>query len=224
MAYIFQMYMNQLEEIKGEPILYGDNIRKFMPTIIHPNEILDGAMVNAYQGGVNETYVLQNHPLIKELYRRHGKDICFAGVVLTISHGTEPERERAAAMAAKLTRFVLGADGAILTKSGGGAPEIDMAQTADKCEEIGVKTVLLMWQMTSREAGGTLFNLPKVNAITATANLVKPIKFPAVDRVIGTPGTLPSGESVSSGFMRSKWDIVGVSDQLGYSSLRSVEY
>jgi len=223
-AYIFQMYMNQLEEIRGEPILYGDNIRNLLPTIVHPNEILDGAIVNACLGGVNDTYAIQNHPVIKDLYDRHGKDLCFVGVILTISHSTEPARERAVAMCAKLAKHVLAADGVILTKSGGGAPEVDMGQTAGKCEEVGVNTSIIMWQMVSTEAGGTLFNYPNVNAITATANLAGPMKLPAVERVIGIAGTLPSGQSVNEGFMKLKWDIVGVTDQLGSSKLVSEEY
>jgi len=223
-AYIFQLYMNQLGEIKGEPILYGDNIRNLLPTIVHPNEIFDGAVINALQGGVNDTHAFQNHPVIKELYTRHGKDLCFVGVILTISHSTEPARERAVSMCAKLAKDVLAADGVILTKSGGGAPEVDMGQTASKCEEVGINTSIVMWQMVSNEAGGALFSYPNVNAITATAALSGPMRLPAVERIIGIPGTLPSGQSVSEGFMKLHWDLIGVTDQLGSSKLVSIEY
>jgi glycine reductase len=223
-AYIFLLYMNQLEEIKGEPILYGDNIRHLLPTIIHPNEIIDGAIVNPYRGGVNDTYAIQNHAVIKELAARHGKDLFFAGVILTISHSTEPARERAVAMCAKLAKHVLSADGVIVTKSFGGAPEVDMGQTATKCEELGIDTSVLMWQMTSTEAGGPLFNQEKINAITTTANLAGPMMLPPVERVIGIEGTLPTGQSVSEKFMKLKWDIVGGIDQLGGSRLGSIEY
>ncbi|MBW2609309.1 MAG: beta-aspartyl-peptidase [Deltaproteobacteria bacterium] len=223
-AYIFQVYMNQLEKIRGEPIFYGDSIRSLFPTIIHPNEVFDGAIVDAFKGGAGETYAVQNHSVIKELYSRHGKDLCFCGVVLTVSHSTDQEIERSGVMAAKLVKSVLGADGVILTKAWGGAPEIDMGQAAAKCEELGVKTALLMWNMTPAGAGGILFNYPKVNAITATANLAKPLKFPAMGKIIGIPGILPTGESINDEFRRSKWDILGIPDNLGHSNFVSVEY
>jgi len=162
--------------------------------------------------------------VIKELAARHGKDLFFAGVILTISHSTEPARERAVAMCAKLAKHVLRADGVIVTKSFGGAPEVDMGQTATKCEELGIDTSVLMWQMTSAEAGGPLFNQEKINAITTTANLSGPMMLPPVERVIGIEGTLPTGQTVSEKFMKLKWDIVGGIDQLGGSRLTSIEY
>jgi len=226
-AYIFQVYMNQLQAIPGEPILYGDSIRRIVPTIIHPNEVLDGAIINALRGGVSETYAIQNHPVIKELYRRHGKDICFVGVIITICHSTEPERERTVAMAAQMAKSVLGADGVIITKVEGGAPEVDMAQIAERCEELGVKTVLIMWQQLALSDGGALFNLPKVNAITITGTVTTggPMVLPAVEKIIGRPVTLPPKGAPASGELRKmQRDIVGSGDQLGYSKLISVLY
>jgi len=223
-AYIFQVYMNQLEWIRGEPIFYGDSLRSLFPTIIHPNEILDGGIVDAFKGGVGETYAIQNHSVINELYSRHGKEICFCGVVLTVSHSTDQEIERSGVMAAKLVKSVLDADGAILTKAWGGAPEIDMGHAAARCEELGVKTAILMWNMTPAGVGGTLFNYPGVNAITATASLDEPLKFPAMGKIIGIPGILPTGELIKDEFRRPKRDILGIPDNLGHSNLVSVEY
>jgi len=223
-AYIAQIYMNQFPTLENEPILYGDNVRKLIPTLIHPNEILDGALVNAYRGGVNETYVFQQHPVIKELYRRHGKDLSFVGVVLTICHSTEPERERSAAMAANLVKSVLGADGAILTKAGGGAPEIAMAQTADECEARGVRTALIIWQLHSADLGGALFNLPRVNAMIGTGSVWESVKLPPVARIIGRSVSLPSGTPGHGEIERIRWRIPGATDQLGYSKQLSVLY
>jgi sarcosine reductase len=113
----------------NEPIFYGDNVSKLLPTIVHPNEILDGGLVRGYYCQGVETYSIQNHPMIRELYKRHGKELYFVGVVVTAAQFTEPDRERSAVTAAKLVKEVLGADGAVLTKIGGGAPHIDLAQT-----------------------------------------------------------------------------------------------
>jgi len=144
-AYIFMAHCTSYPAIPGEPILYGDNIRLLLPTTIHPNEILDGAVVNPYDGVGTETYVLQNHPIITELFSRHGKDLDFAGVILTVSRVTEPERVRSAMMAANMAKWILGADGVILTKASSGATDIDTAQTAQACEDLGMKAVLIIF-------------------------------------------------------------------------------
>jgi sarcosine reductase len=223
-AYIFQLYMNQFMPLPGEPIFYGDSIRRLVPIVLHPNEVLDGAIVRPYRGGVDETYVIQNHPLILELYRRHGKDLCFVGVILTTSQMTEPDRERAAAVSANLAKSVLGAEGVVLTKSGGGAPEVDMGETADRCEELGMKTVLLMWQLHSADMGSALFNFPRVNAIASTGVASELIKVPPVESIIGRIVTLDSGATASGELKRMRWRIAGATDQLGYSKLVSALY
>lgn len=223
-AYIAMIYMNQFQTLEGEAILYGDNIRKLVPTVMHPNEILDGALVNAYRGGVNETYIFQQQPVIKELYRRHGHDLCFVGVVLTICHSTGPERERSAVMAANLVKSVLGADGVILTKAGGGAPEIAMAQTADECEARGVRTALIIWQLHSADLGGALFNLPRVDAMVGTGSVWESVTLPPVERIIGRRVALPTGAPPDGEIERIKWRIPGATDQLGYSNKLSVLY
>lgn len=223
-AYVFQIYSTNFPPIVGEPILYGDNIVRLMPTVIHPNELLDGAFINPYFGMGMETYAVQNHALIKELYSRHGKDLRFVGVILTTSHSTEPERERSALLAAKLAKFFLGADGVVLTKAGGGAPELDVAQTADKCEELGVKTVYIMWQLSTPAEGGVIFNMPKVDALVSMASPSEFVTLPAVERIIGRPVLQRDGSSASGELKRIKMWIPGSVDQLGDSRLISVLY
>jgi glycine reductase len=223
-GYIFMVYCTSFPAIEGEPILYGDNIRRFLPTIIHPNEVLDGAIVNPYEGIGTETYVIQNHPVIKALYQKHGKELCFVGVILTVSRYTEPERERAAAMAANQARSILGADGVILTKASSGAPDIDMAQTAQRCEDQGVKSVLIMFDRSNRGELGTVFNLPGASSIVATANHFGKLQLPAVKRVIGKSVTLPSGVHSEDGFEKIIRYIRGGLDQEGISKIMPVRY
>jgi sarcosine reductase len=122
-AYIFPMHSHQHPTRQNEPVFYGSNIQGFMPTIVHPNEILDGALMFSYSAF---TWFAQNHPVIHELYRRHGRDLWFAGVVLTIAPVTIAEKERNTALAARLAKEVLNADGVIATKIGGGAVDTDL--------------------------------------------------------------------------------------------------
>ncbi|HEX2227649.1 MAG TPA: glycine/sarcosine/betaine reductase component B subunit, partial [Candidatus Binatia bacterium] len=47
-AYIFPIHSHQHPTHHKETVFYGSNIQGFMPTIVHPNEILDGALVFSY--------------------------------------------------------------------------------------------------------------------------------------------------------------------------------
>ncbi|MBW1766048.1 MAG: hypothetical protein JRJ65_03235 [Deltaproteobacteria bacterium] len=223
-AYIFMVHCTSYPAIPGEPVLYGDNVRSFLPSIVHPNEVFDGGIVNPYDGIGTETYVIQNHPVIKELYRRHGKDLCFVGVILTVSRVTEPERERSAAMAANMAKSILNADGVILTKASSGAPDIDLAQTAQSCEEVGVKSVLIIFDRSSRGEIGEVFNLPGARAIVSTANQYTTLHLPCVERIIGKRVTLPSGVSCDGELDKVFRFIRGGLDQEGITNIIPVRY
>ena len=219
-AYIFQVLSTQYQPILGDPVLYGSNIGEIVPTILHPNEVLDGAVLRDYRAMGIETYVIQNHPIIKELYRRHGKNICFVGVIITLGYNNEPEYGRAATMVANLAKRVLGADGVVLTKSGGGVPEVAMARAAQRCEELGVKTALAMCHFAvdvsdASFEGTMIFNFPEVNAIVSMGSPLEMITLPPMERIIGRPVDLPEGLPVSGEIKRPLLWIKGTVGQLG---------
>ncbi|MBW1803227.1 MAG: hypothetical protein JRJ85_21165, partial [Deltaproteobacteria bacterium] len=223
-AYIFQIYCTSYPAMPSEPILYGDNIRRLLPTIIHPNEVFDGAIINYYHGRGTETYIFQNHPVIKDLYHRHGKDLCFVGVVATVSRYQEPERERSVAMASNIVKSIFGADGVVITKSSSGAPDIDAAQTAQKCEEVGVKAALVMFGSESGSDSSTVFNLPGAQAIVNTGNPFRIFDLPAVEKVIGKTVVLPSGLACDGEIRKAPNFIIGSLDVAGHTKRVSVEY
>src|SRR5581483_375030 len=219
-AYVYQVHSHQYPTQPGEPVLYGDNVRHLLPTVLHPNEVLDGAVVRNYRAIGMETYSIQNHPVILELYRRHGRALDFAGVVVTVAHNTLGERERAVTMAANLAAYTLRADGVVLTKAGGGAPHVDMAQVAHRLEGLGVRTTLLAWELSSpgtAEEGGALFNYPDLDAIVNYGSTGFPYTLPAVERLLvarddlRAPLTGPLEVDVLS--------ICGAMDQLGAGHL-----
>ena len=77
------------------------------------------------------------------------------------------------AIASNLARFALRADGVVLTKSGGGAPHVDMAELAHRCEQLGLATCLIAWDSSgtgSGDDGAALFNYPDLNAIVNFGN------------------------------------------------------
>jgi glycine reductase len=197
-----------------------------MPTIVHPNEILDGALMFSYSAF---TWFAQNHPVILELYRRHGKDLWFAGVVLTVAPVTVGEKERNAYLCARLAKETLGADGVIATKIGGGAVDTDLMMIYTRAEEIGMKAALII--MERYPDTGITFVPENVNAIVSPGLTRDPIALPAVERVIGgetlhldnsnpdntSPGIppLPADQEINL------WigDIVGAISQVGASRL-----
>ncbi len=217
-VYVFQVHSHQRPSVPGEPIFYGDNVRHLIPVLVHPNEVLGGAVVQGY--GARGTYQLQNHPVIRELYSRHGVDLDFVGVVIVVAHQTAAERERGVAVTTQLVKHVLRADGAIFTKTGGGAPHVDMAEMAHQCEQLGVKTTLIAWETSSggdegSEDGSALFNHADLTAIVNVGSNGYNFHLPPVERVIS-----PSGDSAALDRLKGALTVTagqphGVLDQFG---------
>ena len=105
--------------------------------------LLDGGVVGWNVVKAIDTYSIQNHGIIKELYRRHGRDLNFVGVIGVCANTEPASRIRCAFMAASLVKNVLGADGVILAKVTGGMPHIDLAVAGEECEKLGVKTAIV---------------------------------------------------------------------------------
>ena len=228
-AYIFQILTLQFEPIPGEPVLYGRNVHDIVPTLIHPNEIFDGAVTSPIPALNLQTYQIQNHPLIRELYKRHGKELCFTGVVMTTAPNNVADIERVSNMAASLAKYILGADGAVLTKAGGGAPELTMARTAQRCEQLGIKTAIAMLHMgadisDAKYGAATIFSMPEVDAIVSMGVPFMELTLPAVGRIIGRPAVSSEGPPIDGEMVRAIRWIKGSQCQLGSSKLKAVRY
>jgi glycine reductase complex component B subunit alpha and beta len=225
-AYIFPMHSHQHPTQQNEPVFYGSNVQGFMPTIVHPNEILDGALMFSYSAF---TWFAQNHPVILELYRRHGIDLWFAGVVLTVAPAVVAEKERNALINARLAKEVLNADGIIATKIGGGAVDTDLMMTYTRAEELGMKAALII--MERYPDTGITFVPENVNALITPGLTRDAITLPAVERVIGgdelhldnsnPDNTNPDLPPLPANQQINVWlgDIVGAISQTGASKL-----
>jgi len=224
-TYIFQILTNQFEPMPGDPVLYGNNIKEIVPTVLHPNEILDGAVTAPYSSMFMDTYEIQNHPIVLELYREHGKSLNFCGVIISNAPNNAPEYERTATIAANLAKWTLKADGAILTKCGGGAPELVMARTAQKCEQLGIKTALALLHMgidtteISLKASTIFSDIPELDAmISMGAPESSPlVHLETAERIIGAPFS----KNVETMQVRQ---IKGSLSQTGSSKLTAVRY
>ena len=179
-SYIFPIHSQQHPTHQRETVFYGSNIQGFMPTIVHPNEILDGALMFSYSAF---TYFAQNHPVILELYKRHRQDLWFAGVVVTMAPVTITEKQRNAHLAARLAKEVLGADGIIATKIGGGAVDTDLMMIYQRCEEMEMKSALII--MERYPDTGITFVPDNVDALVTPGLTRDAITLPPVERVIG---------------------------------------
>ncbi len=129
-------------------------------------------------------------------------------------------------MAAKLVKTVLEADGVILTKTGGGAPHIDMSQTCQICEELGVKTALVVQDQSTGESSddSLLVSTPLADAIVNIGSYNKLIILPAIERVIGGPVTFPNNKSAKEEIEIATSFICGTVNQIGASRLMMREY
>ncbi len=188
-AYYYQLYSPQHDH-RGipDPCFYGTHVRDLLPTIIHPNEALDGGVVGHHTIRSLDTYTIQNHGVIKELYRRHRKDLIFAGVVCGVANIDPVARKRKAIMAANLVKNVLGADGVIITKIHGGMPHVDVALVGEECEKLGVKTAVFTQPLISvgTLADTLLFNSEALDLIITVGATFERVKLPLeADRILG---------------------------------------
>ncbi|HEY5543119.1 MAG TPA: glycine/sarcosine/betaine reductase component B subunit [Candidatus Binatia bacterium] len=226
-AYVGQIFSRQRKPEAEESILYGADTDGMLPTLLHPNEWLDGAVLPSYHvslGGA-ETYFYQNHPVISALYRRHqARELNFAGTVATVASADNFDRERTTRFAANLVKWALKADAAVLTKYGGGVPHSDLSETARLLERDGIKTSVQVTDLARdhRVESALLFNYPEVDAIVCIGGNSTGWKLPPVARVIAANSGL--AELLAGPFEIDSLNVVGVANQQGASRLRSMIY
>ena len=168
--------------------LYGKSL-DWYPTLIHPNEIFDGAIFNPYNApacGRETTYCFQNHPVIRRLYSEHNKKINFVGVLLQRSQvQSQDDKDRTTDFSAKILDL-LQIDGLVLTWTGSGNPGLDTMMLARKAEKLGIKTTVINSEMAKTEGDpGIIYFPPEVDAVVCTGNYEKIITLPKVQTVLG---------------------------------------
>lgn len=184
--------------------IYGLDAKGILPTLIKPTELMDGAVISGNCAGPchkNITYLYQNNPIVQELCRRHGKELCFLGVIVTNESTMLKDKDRSSSYAAKLTQL-LGAEGAIISEDGGGNPETDLMMNCRKLEQMGIKTVLVTDEYAGRDGGsqGLADVVPEANAIVTNGNGNMLLKLPPMEKVLGYPEVV---EVITGGFTGS---------------------
>jgi glycine reductase len=169
--------------------VYGDSFAHAAPTLIEPNELADGAVVSGQFGHPslkNPTWMHQNHPVVRELRARDGRDLRFAGVVLTPEPVQADEKRRVAVKAATLCAD-LGWDGVVITKEGGGNADADISLKMDALADLGVESVGLFAELAGPLGTAPSLVVPpdKATALISTGNYDEILHLPAVERALG---------------------------------------
>ncbi|HEX2229229.1 MAG TPA: glycine/sarcosine/betaine reductase component B subunit [Candidatus Binatia bacterium] len=170
---------------------YGMSLRESLATIVHPNEIFDGAITvdttRSGRGYYPTTWDWQNHPLVLGLCAEHERRLNFLGVVLQrIRFETAHGKDVGAHNAARLAQAI-GADGALVTWIGGGNAFVDVMLTVSACEQRGIKTTLVTYENGGKQGTDSpvLFYSSEARGIVSTGSLDRPVSLPAFKRIIG---------------------------------------
>ena len=158
--------------------------------LLHPNEILDGAMTGSMfwlgANWRNAAYMYQNNAMIEELYQRHGRDLDFRGVILFNGFAYTLEEKQAEAASVVESARRLGVEGAVVAPLSDGHPAVGHMLTIRACEEAGISTALAAAEMTASKGDpGFTWWVPEADAIVNPGDINLNVGLPAVDKVIG---------------------------------------
>ena len=181
--------MVQCQGLMHDTYVYGMNLKGILSTMIGPLECLDGAIISgncAAPGHKNATIHHENNPIILDLLKHHGKDLCFVGVLLSNECTTLNEKLRAAYYTSNLSEL-LGVDGMIISEEGGGNPETDLMLNCRFHEKKGIKTVLVTDEYCGRDGSsqGLADVTPEADAVVTNGNGNQFVILPKMDKIIG---------------------------------------
>lgn len=170
---------------------YGLPVRESLPTFVHPNEFIDGALTtDARKGSSNDTNTvrLMNHPVVLGLLREHGKRLNFLGVILQRTRFESEFGKQITAMCTSQLARLLKAEHAILTRtSPSGNNLMDAMFTVGALERKGIKTVFLTPEACDGDGTGPAlhFYVPEAVAMVTSGNMNMSPRLPAPAKVIG---------------------------------------
>ena len=207
--------------------IYGVNSQQILPTLLHPNEELDNAVISGNCVAACDkitTYQHQNNSVILDLYKEHGKTINFVGVILTPELTTLEGKFRTSDYTAKLCRM-LGVDGVIVSEEGYGNPDSDLLMICKGLEKENIKTVLITdecsgWDGMSQPLTDTA---EEAVAVVSTGNVSHIVRLEPADRVIGDPKAIETlaggwdGSLEEDGSIKCELNaVIGSTSEIGY--------
>jgi glycine reductase len=211
-----------------QTFLYGHELSGMLPTLLHPNELLDGALVggNYKTGSKTPTYVHTRHPSLLSLRARHGRDLHLAGVIVARGHHeNEFLKERSAHFVAKLAAL-LRADGALCTYEATGNTHIDFMLTVQALERAGIPAAAVV-----HEYGGPLGTdpplvdfVPEAVALASSGGIDRRLSLPAVERVIGGAHLAHRGEPAAGPLDLPIQELYAVTAEMNARGTLAVEH
>jgi glycine reductase len=207
--------------------IYGVNSQKILPTLIHANEELDGAVISGNCVAACDkitTYQHQNNSAILDLYAEHGKTINFMGVILTPELTTLEGKFRTCDYTAKLCKM-LGADGVIVSEEGYGNPDSDLLMICKRLEKAGIKTVLITDECSGRDGmSQPLADTTKeAVAVVSAGNVSHVVTLQPADKVIGSDKAISTlaggweGSLSEDGTMQCELNaVIGATSEIGF--------
>lgn len=232
---VVYVYMLQTQGLLHDTYVYGVDAKKIIPTFIYPTEVFDGAIVSGNCVSAcdkNPSYVHMNHPIIEDLYERHGKDFNFLGCVITNENVYLADKERSSNMVAKLVEF-LGADATIISEEGFGNPDADLVMNCNKVTAKGIKTVLVTDEYAGQDGMSQSLadSTPKGDAVVTGGNANEVVVLPPMKRVIGH---VDAANTIAGGHMGSLREdgsieaeiqvITGATSEVGFNYLTAKGY
>jgi sarcosine reductase len=207
--------------------IYGVNSQKILPTLLHPNEELDGAVISGNCVAACDkitTYQHQNNSVILDLYAQHGKTLNFMGVILTPELTTLEGKFRTCDYTAKLCKMI-GADGVIISEEGYGNPDSDLLMICKRLEDAGIKTVLITDECSGRDGmSQPLADTAKeAVAVVSGGNVSHVVTLPPADKVIGNAESIATlaggwdGALLEDGTLMCELNaVIGATSEIGY--------
>jgi sarcosine reductase len=231
------MYVNLVlaQGLLHDNYIYGVDAKKLQTMLMHPNEMMDGAIVSGNcvtACDKNTTYDHENNPVIKDMYERHGKDLEFCGVISSPISTILAEKERGVMSIVTIARM-LNIDGLLVTEEGGGNPEADIMMIAEKAEKHGIKVVLVVHENAGDDGSSEPLanSSPAADAVVTAGNNNEFICLPKMDKVIGHLETVNIlAGSVSDGLQEDESlrvrlaVIMGSTSNLGITKLSGITY
>lgn len=186
---VLYLCMSITQGLLHDTYVYAGDLRPAFPTLLHPNEVLDGAVVSGNCVSACDkttTYHHVHNPVVAELYSRHGKDLNFLGMVPTIESTILDGKKRAALMNLNLS-MELGANAVIITEEGYGNPDTDFCLNAKYHEDQGIKAVVISDEAAGIDgkSQGTADSTPELVSFISCGNVNEMIEVPALKKVIG---------------------------------------
>lgn len=231
-AYVLML---QSQGLMHDTYVYGVDAKQSLSTLINPTEIMDGAIISGNCVSAcdkNTTYHHLNNPIIQDLFKKHGKELNFVGVIITNENVYLADKERSSDWTAKLAEY-LGVDGVIVSQEGFGNPDTDLIMNCKKIEDKGIKSVLVTDEYAGRDgASQSLADAdPSANAVVTGGNANEVITLPKLGKVIGH---LEPVNTIAGGFDGSLQKdgsivielqaITGATNEMGFNQLTAREF